>query len=183
MGHGKQGMRSCRVQAMTGADGYYTDKLSAERQSKCYEIAPPRVRQYLEAEVQHAFGKIRPGDRVLESGCGYGRILEGLAAHAATVVGIDSSPASLALARSMLTRFSNCRLAAMNAVSMGFVNGAFDVVAILQNGISAFKVDRRQLIAESLRVTRPGDWCCYRPTPRGSGITGWSGSSCRPSTD
>jgi 2-polyprenyl-6-hydroxyphenyl methylase/3-demethylubiquinone-9 3-methyltransferase len=44
----------------------------------------------------------------------------------------------------------------MDAACLGFRNQAFDVVACIQNGISAFKVDQRTLIAESIRVTRPG---------------------------
>ncbi|GAF70576.1 unnamed protein product, partial [marine sediment metagenome] len=38
----------------------------------------------------------------------------------------------------------------------GFRDGVFDVVVCIQNGISAFHVDQRVLIAESIRVTRPG---------------------------
>ncbi len=31
---------------------YYVEALSAERLRKCYEVAPPRVLRYLEAELQ-----------------------------------------------------------------------------------------------------------------------------------
>ncbi len=34
-----------------GRFSYYEEKLSAERLKKAYTIAPPRVKQYLEAEV------------------------------------------------------------------------------------------------------------------------------------
>jgi 2-polyprenyl-6-hydroxyphenyl methylase/3-demethylubiquinone-9 3-methyltransferase len=44
----------------------------------------------------------------------------------------------------------------MDAVALGFADHVFDVVACLQNGISAFKVDQRDLIREAVRVTRPG---------------------------
>jgi len=141
---------------MTDAIDYYADRLSARRLRTCYEIAPPRVRQYLEAEVQHVLSKIPPCSRVLELGCGYGRILERLATKAGEVVGIDTSLSSLELASSALNGFSNCHLAAMDAVSPGFADAAFDVVVCIQNGISAFKVDRRDLIDKSVRATRPG---------------------------
>jgi hypothetical protein len=36
---------------MTGDQEYYSEKLSAERLKKCYDIAPSRVRQYLDAEI------------------------------------------------------------------------------------------------------------------------------------
>jgi SAM-dependent methyltransferase len=44
----------------------------------------------------------------------------------------------------------------MDAVALAFRDGIFDVVACIQNGISAFKVDQRALVAESIRVARPG---------------------------
>ncbi|MCK4329245.1 hypothetical protein KAX02_05330 [candidate division WOR-3 bacterium] len=62
--------------------GYYTDKLSAQRLKQCYEIAPPRVQQYLKEEVNYILQKIHPGDMVLELGCGYGRILPQLTQRA-----------------------------------------------------------------------------------------------------
>jgi 2-polyprenyl-6-hydroxyphenyl methylase/3-demethylubiquinone-9 3-methyltransferase len=44
----------------------------------------------------------------------------------------------------------------MDAGRLGFRDGAFDRVVCIQNGISAFHVDARALVRESLRVTRPG---------------------------
>ncbi len=136
--------------------GYYDDKLSAERLKRVYEVAPPRVRQYLEAEVDHVLGKIRPGDTALELGCGYGRILRRVASKADRVIGIDTSLASLALGREMLSGISNCRLLNMDAVNLAFRDRVFDLVVCIQNGVSAFHVNQRDLIAESVRVTRPG---------------------------
>jgi 2-polyprenyl-6-hydroxyphenyl methylase/3-demethylubiquinone-9 3-methyltransferase len=137
-------------------NGYYSERLSAERLRKCYEIAPPRVKQYLEAEIRHVVARLRPSDTVLELGCGYGRVLERLASKAGSVVGIDTSPSSLRLARELLGRVSNCRLLEMDARALGFADGVFHVVICIQNGISAFGIDQRTLIAESIRVTRPG---------------------------
>jgi SAM-dependent methyltransferase len=138
------------------ATDYYQDKLSAERLRQVYEIAPRRVRQYLEAEANHILGKIRSGDALLELGCGYGRILPLLAKKAHRVVGIDTSLASLAMGRDQLGRYSNCFLLQMNAVQLAFRHHRFDVVACIQNGISAFHVNQRDLVQESIRVTKPG---------------------------
>jgi len=135
---------------------YYAERLSAERLRKCYEIAPRRVHQYLDAEIGHVLSRIRPTDLVLELGCGYGRVMEKLAPAAGTVVGIDTSRSSLRLGRELLSRSSNCRLLQMSAVALGFRDRVFDLVVCIQNGISAFSVDRRALIAESIRVTRAG---------------------------
>ena len=136
-------------------EGYYSEKLSAQRLRKCYEIAPPRVQQYLDAEIDHVLSRIRPTDLVLELGCGYGRVLERLAPVARTVVGIDTSSASLRLASDMLRDRTNCHLARTNAIALGFQDRVFDVVACIQNGVSVFGVDRRALIVEAVRVTRP----------------------------
>lgn len=136
--------------------GYYSDRLSAERLRRCYDIAPPRVRQYLDAEVAHVLRKIRPGDRVLELGCGYGRVLPPLARRAGSVVGIDTSLESLRLGRAMLSGLPNCRLVKMDAVALGFGHDVFDLVLCIQNGISAFHADPRALFRESIRVTRCG---------------------------
>lgn len=136
--------------------GYYSERLSAERLRKCYEIAPPRVKQYLDAEIQHTASQIRPADTVLELGCGYGRVLEKLAPKAKRLVGIDTSRSSIELGRELLRGLANCWLLQMDAVALGFRDQVFDVVLCIQNGISAFKVDQQALIAESIRVTRAG---------------------------
>ena len=136
--------------------GYYNDKLSAKRLKRCYEIAPPRVYQYLEAEENHVLEKVRPGDMVLELGCGYGRILPRLAQKAGRVIGIDNSIASLQLGKEIVGQISNCHLLCMDAVQLAFRDRVFDCVVCIQNGISAFHVDQQDLVRESLRVTKPG---------------------------
>ena len=93
---------------------------------------------------------------MLELGCGYGRILGRLCRKARKAFGIDTSQASLVLARSELCEFSKPELCLMDAARLGFRDNAFDLTACLQNGISAFKVDRLELIKEAARVTRPG---------------------------
>jgi 2-polyprenyl-6-hydroxyphenyl methylase/3-demethylubiquinone-9 3-methyltransferase len=44
----------------------------------------------------------------------------------------------------------------MDAVSMAFADRSFDLTICIQNGISAFHVDREKLFAEAVRVTRRG---------------------------
>jgi 2-polyprenyl-6-hydroxyphenyl methylase/3-demethylubiquinone-9 3-methyltransferase len=79
--------------------GYYAERLSAERLRACYDLAPPRTRQYLEAEIVHVLERVSPSAIALEMGCGYGRVLRRLAPRVRVVAGIDHAPASLALAR------------------------------------------------------------------------------------
>jgi len=95
---------------MESKKGYYSEKLSAHRLRRCYEIASPRVQQYLRAEIEQVMKKIQPGDNVLEPGCGYGRVLESLCSKAHDVYGIDNSIYSLRLAKETLKDLSNCHL-------------------------------------------------------------------------
>ena len=137
--------------------GYYDERLAAEKLLRAYEIAPPRVKQYLEAEIEFALSYIKPTDTVLELGCGYGRVLERMAQKAARAVGIDTSLASLRLAHKADQRKTGIyRVCFMDAVNLGFRDNGFDIVACLQNGLSAFHADQRQLVKEALRVARPG---------------------------
>ncbi|HIE15010.1 TPA: class I SAM-dependent methyltransferase [Candidatus Bathyarchaeota archaeon] len=135
---------------------YYCDKLSAEQLRRCYEIAPPRIQQYLEAEINHVLHHINPGDMVLDLGCGYGRILPSLAQKARAVIGIDISFSSLLLGKKTVLNIANCHLLNMDAVLFAFPDRIFDIVVCIQNGISAFHVDQQDLIRESIRVTKPG---------------------------
>ena len=135
---------------------YYKASLSGERLRRVYDLAPLRIRQYLEAEVGHVLDRIGHGSRILEMGCGYGRVLPRLAERARVVVGIDTSMESLNLARREVGHLARCHLVAMDAAELAFAGGAFDCVACIQNGISAFHVDQRRLVREAVRVTRPG---------------------------
>ncbi len=137
-------------------EGYYSQKLSGERLKLCYSIAPPRVKQYLEAEIDFVLKKIKPTDRVLELGCGYGRVLLLLAEKAGLAVGIDTAFDSLRLHGDLCQNVTNCPVIAMDAGCLGFKDGQFDKVVCVQNGISAFQMEPKTLISEALRVTSPG---------------------------
>lgn len=136
--------------------GYYDQKLSAARLKRCYDIAPPRIRQYLQAEIDLILSKIDPNDIVLELGCGYGRVLKYLAGKAKTVVGIDTSLPSLLMAKKYLTGSQNHCLVQANAIYPAFRSKTFNLVCCIQNGISAFKVDNEKLIEESSKLLVPG---------------------------
>jgi 2-polyprenyl-6-hydroxyphenyl methylase/3-demethylubiquinone-9 3-methyltransferase len=136
--------------------GYYSEKLSAERLKRVYEIATPRVQRYLDSEIDYVVSRINPGDRVIELGCGYGRVMKRLSGLAGVVIGIDSSSASVENAREYLAGHANCDLSVMDAAALGFQDRVFDVVVCIQNGISAFAVHTLDLVSESLRVVRSG---------------------------
>jgi methylase of polypeptide subunit release factors len=78
--------------------GYYAGRPDGERPGARYALASPRVRQYLEAEIAHLLARLAPGERVLELGCGTGRVALRLLGEGRQLTGIDTALASLALA-------------------------------------------------------------------------------------
>jgi SAM-dependent methyltransferase len=140
---------------MRSKNRYYTNTLSAYKLKRCYKLAPPRIRQYLSAEIEYVLQKINPGDCVLELGCGYGRVLSSLLQKTHHVVGIDTSLESVRLANELVMSSGNCSVLQMDAAHLAFSPQMFDVVVCIQNGISAFHVDPRGLIQESIQVIKP----------------------------
>jgi SAM-dependent methyltransferase len=137
-------------------DKYYSEILAAERLQRVYDLAPPRIQQYLRAEIDFVMDQMPSEASVLELGCGYGRVLRALATKAERTFGIDTSLPSLRLARSYLANQQHTHLACMDASRLALRTGSFDMVVCIQNGISAFHVDQARLIEEGIRVARPG---------------------------
>jgi len=135
---------------------YYSDKLSAERLKRCYDIAPERVKQYLRAEIDFVLDKIKADSYILELGSGYGRILQKLSEKSKNVFGIDLSLENLLFTKKIYKRTNRFFSVQMNADNLAFASGIFDMVLCLQNGISAFKVDPIILVNETLRVLKSG---------------------------
>jgi len=129
-------------------DAYYRNKLSANRLRKCYELATPRIKQYLNAEVQFVVSSIQNADLVLELGCGYGRVMKKVSPFTSMIVGNDTST------QSYMKENQNYAVFLMDASRMSFRSRVFDAVFCIQNGISAFRVNKKRLIDESLRVAK-----------------------------
>lgn len=135
---------------------YYASLLNASRLQKCYEVAPTRVKQFLDAEIDFVLAKVNSNDTVLDLGCGYGRVSTRLLEKAKSVVGVDISKDNIELAKKIAGNTKNCKYFVMDAIELSFDDGAFDIVICIQNGISAFKVDPHKLLKEAIRVTHKG---------------------------
>jgi len=135
---------------------YYSASLNAERLLKVYESAPPRIVQFLEAEIRHVTEKVNASTSVLDLGCGYGRVAARLAEKGAEVTGIDISEDNIKMAREMWGNRSNMKFLVMDAGDLKFEDGSFDRVICVQNGISAFKLPPEKLLSEAARVTGKG---------------------------
>ena len=135
---------------------YYSNSLNSNKLQRCYEIAPSRIKQYLEAEIEFVLSRINGNDKMLDLGCGYGRVAIKLLEKAKKVTGIDISKENIQLAKDIIGNDKNCELYTMDAIELKFSANSFDKVICVQNGISAFKVDQVKLIEESVRVTSKG---------------------------
>jgi ubiquinone/menaquinone biosynthesis C-methylase UbiE len=94
---------------------------------------------------------VRELERALDIACGTGMSTVALAAHAATVVGVDVSPEMLGAAR----RAPGAHYLLGNAERMPFTAGSFDA-ATCCSGVHWF--DQPRFFVELRRVLRPGGW-------------------------
>jgi len=105
--------------------------------------------------------RLRPGERVLDAGCGEGRHCFGALERGAHVVGLDLDRAALkSRAHDLQQRaVERGRLGALvhgNAFRLPFADGAFDKVICSE--VMEHVHDYRAAARELARVTRPGGW-------------------------
>ncbi|MDG4794473.1 class I SAM-dependent methyltransferase [Micromonospora sp. WMMD1082] len=96
-------------------------------------------------------------ERVLDFGCGAGRLSQALAAHAGHVVGVDIAPSMLDTARRLDRTDGQIEFVLNDAPDLSrFPDGHFDLVysALVLQHLPRPAVDR--YLAEFLRVLRPG---------------------------
>ncbi|MDD2206972.1 MAG: class I SAM-dependent methyltransferase [Aminobacterium sp.] len=134
---------------------YYAEKLNSMKLFQVYDTKIDRVKQYFREELNFVRRDLHGYERVLELGCGYGRIMKELAPNVGTLVGIDISPDSVRLGEEYLKDCPNCEIKVMDAHNLQF-DEPFDIVLCLQNGISALKGKEKNLIDQSLKVLVPG---------------------------
>lgn len=149
-------VRQSTVSKASNMKNYYSDLLNSNKLQKCYEIAPERVKRFLSAEIDFVLKVVNQTDVVLDLGCGYGRVSIELIKKGIKVVGIDISKNNIDLAKKIVGNKENSEFYSMNAIDLKFTDNFFDTVICVQNGISAFNVDPRKLIKESIRVTKKG---------------------------
>lgn len=105
---------------------------------------------------------VRPGQRLLDVGCGPGLLLGQALARGAGAWGIDLSGTALALARAQA---AGARLQACNAEALCFRGGSFDFITCI--GTFEHFLDGDRALAEMRRVLRPeGRICVMVPNSR-----------------
>lgn len=104
------------------------------------------------------------GDRVLEIGCGIGRITRAIAERAATVVGVDVSPEMVAGAQKALSDVPNASFVVGSGTDLRqFDDASFDVcysfIVFQHIPDPAVTCD---YVADMGRVLRPGGWALFQ---------------------
>lgn len=135
-------------------DNYYADKLNSQGLFQVYETAIPRVKKYLDSEINFVKERLLKTEYVLELGAGYGRIVKQLAPCCDTIIGMDISKESVELGKEYVKSFPNADMVVMDVHEMSF-DRPFDVVLCLQNGLSAMKATS-EVIEKILDIVAPG---------------------------
>jgi ubiquinone/menaquinone biosynthesis C-methylase UbiE len=115
----------------------------------CYE-------QELRAQTVLELLAVKPGERVLDIGCGNARDITRIAERGGEVVGVDNSPGMVEAARQELERMglSGITLQVGDATSLDFADASFDKV--LCSEVIEHIPDAAQALREMRRVLRPG---------------------------
>lgn len=142
-------------------ENYYAEKLNAKKLYDVYETDIPRIRQYLDAEIDFVRKDMKGSEHVLELGAGYGRIMKELAQYVGSITGIDISDGNIELGKEYLKDCPNTELYVMDAHKID-IDKEFDVVLCLQNGLSAIKGGNPAvLVANTLKLLKKGGRAYY----------------------
>jgi SAM-dependent methyltransferase len=107
--------------------------------------------------------EVGPGDRVMDVGCGIGRLTRVLARRAAHVTAVDVSPEMLARAQELNPGLDNVEWVLGDGVTLaGIEFGSHDAV-VCHQVLEHIPSTRVQLgyVAEFARVLRPGGWAAF----------------------
>jgi SAM-dependent methyltransferase len=99
---------------------------------------------------------LRLGDRVLDFGCGAGRLSNALAEHAAEIVGVDIASSMIAEAARINRRPDRVRFVHYDGTRLPFEDGSFDSAVSLISIQHAPPDVQLACLVELLRVVRPG---------------------------
>ncbi|MEW5996970.1 MAG: class I SAM-dependent methyltransferase [Candidatus Micrarchaeota archaeon] len=118
---------------------------------------PPKlIQDFLDGEIGFVEEHIRPGKKILEIGCGYGRLMRVLSKNAKKVVGIDFSKRMVGLAGKNLSDAGNVEILPMDADDLKFADGSFDYVLCLDNSFGNMPGIELGVLREMARTCKKG---------------------------
>jgi cyclopropane fatty-acyl-phospholipid synthase-like methyltransferase len=100
---------------------------------------------------------LKPGDRVLEIGCGIGTVVQELARQGYDVVGTDISPVAVEYGRN---KYRDIRLEVQAAEDLAFADASFDVVLSFDLFEHIARIDRH--VSEVHRVLKSGGYYLFQ---------------------
>lgn len=138
-------------------------RISPEAGVALYSLGDPALLARVTDEIVRTIGRwglLTPERRVLDLGCGIGRIAAALAPHVAQVTGIDVSGAMIELAAKRLSGLPNVRVLQSSGRDLGLVgSGSTDLVLAVDSFpyiVQAGHEMVHQHIGEAARVLAPG---------------------------
>jgi SAM-dependent methyltransferase len=115
----------------------------------------PAARMQYDIYVRHLRQRVKPGDRVLDCGCGPGTFARIAMEIGGRVTCLDLSPVQLAACRELAPGADDYVLGTITDLS-GFADASFDVCLALGGPLSYCFDQAGTAIRELSRVTRPG---------------------------
>ncbi len=138
------------------------DELASTYEGACAAASGPskdEFRAYAASTIQNLLElvHVRETDKVLEVGCGFGRVGQALAPLCSTWTGADTAAKMLSHASSRLQGRDNVQLVQLHSVSLSeFGNRSFDVVYFTDMLMHLDEIDHWEYAREAFRVLRPG---------------------------
>lgn len=131
--------------------------VSSEASVALYSFGDPLLLRTITEELVGKlvlWGAVRPHARVLDYGCGIGRVTQQLAAHAREVVGVDISMGMLREARARLCNLANVELRHAQALLADKTVTRFDLILLVD--VCPYLADATPLLAELSSRLTPG---------------------------
>lgn len=147
----RERLEAVRAARRAEAERYFDSRAAAWDSERDLGVDGARV----EALLVERFAGERPAS-LLDIGTGTGRLLEVLAPHVGTAVGVDISHHMLKFARARLDRLElrNCQVRHADMYRLPFADGSFAAVTLHQ--VLHFADDPRAVLREAARVLAPG---------------------------
>jgi SAM-dependent methyltransferase len=138
--------------AFEGADGRWFEAIAEHAGSAYLRYSFTKGSEQEVAFLADVLG-LRPGERVLDVGCGPGRHAQALARRGIDVVGVDISPRFLGLA----AESAEADFVRADARTLPFSNAAFAAaISLCQGGFGLVGADDGRVLAEMARCLCPG---------------------------
>jgi arsenite methyltransferase len=138
---------------MVGGQGGRSRVFDASHLDRMYKTAAMRAQRARTRQLL----QVRPGDRVVDLGCGVGDLITELAVDvgpAGRVIGVDQQPGMLAAAAVKVRAADNCSLVLADAASLPLGDNTCDRLVAVQ--VFEYVPDVARALAEAFRVLTVG---------------------------